>query len=459
MYRRTLATVASATLISTVGLTAATTAHAAADMTSSRTFEYTGAPQTFTVPFGVTAVEFDVSGASGGDAYLWSNALAYGGLGGRVTGVLAVTPGEVLTIVVGGRGANGADESTPGTGTGGYNGGGNGGAPGDSGGQGAGGGGGSDIRAGGTGLGSRVVVAAGGGGATPTILGGGVGADGGAGGGIVGVDGGNASGHTEWAGKGATATGGGAGGSSVAAAPGSPGGLGYGGAGGSVSWYRNGEGGGGGGGYYGGGGGSSESAPIDLGYYGGGGGGGGGSSYAGSGAAAVVNLAGQRSGNGVVILSWRPVVGGTPSGDCTGGTIFDGTTAGVYTKLRLQLVTPTAVWVCFRFDAGSLGRIGGKIVLSPAAGVANLPSVDANSAACSGTTGNLVPGPHPLAMGTLGDALLSYSLDTYASPGSAWACLSVTVAGVAQNIRVVVPAPSVSLPGVAVLFDGDSTLA
>lgn len=62
----------------------------------------------FTVPAGVTAVGYTVYGAGGGsgacdasgDAWVGSG----GGAGGRTTGSVAVTPGEVLTVVVGLRG-------------------------------------------------------------------------------------------------------------------------------------------------------------------------------------------------------------------------------------------------------------------------------------------------------------------------------------------------------------------
>ena len=63
------------------------------------TFNYTGAVQTFTVPVGVTSLTIQAEGAQGG-----SNAGGIvGGLGGMATGTLAVTPGDVLNIYVGGQ--------------------------------------------------------------------------------------------------------------------------------------------------------------------------------------------------------------------------------------------------------------------------------------------------------------------------------------------------------------------
>ncbi len=64
-------------------------------------FDYTGAIQTWTVPVGVTKIFIDVAGAQGGSAspYL-------GGKGGKVSGLLTVTPNDVLQITVGGQSTN-----------------------------------------------------------------------------------------------------------------------------------------------------------------------------------------------------------------------------------------------------------------------------------------------------------------------------------------------------------------
>jgi hypothetical protein len=58
------------------------------------TFNYTGAVQTYTVPAGVTSVNISASGAQGGGD-------GGGGLGATMSGDFAVTPGQVLTVVVG----------------------------------------------------------------------------------------------------------------------------------------------------------------------------------------------------------------------------------------------------------------------------------------------------------------------------------------------------------------------
>ena len=65
----------------------------------SRTFAFTGGAQTFTVPAGVTSITVDALGAEGGG----SESGAVGGRGGQASATVAVTPGEVLQIIVGGQ--------------------------------------------------------------------------------------------------------------------------------------------------------------------------------------------------------------------------------------------------------------------------------------------------------------------------------------------------------------------
>ncbi len=115
------------------------------------TFNYTGAAQTWNVPPGVGEANFDLLGAQGGGS---PRRPVAPGLGGRVTGTIAVTPDSPIQVNVGGQGGQGDTD------TGGFNGGG----WGNSGGFG--GGGASDIRIGGTALTDRVLVAGGGGGSS-----------------------------------------------------------------------------------------------------------------------------------------------------------------------------------------------------------------------------------------------------------------------------------------------------
>ena len=69
-------------------------------------FYYTGANQTYTVPIGVTAIYVQLSGAGGG-----AGTNSAGGAGGLTTGYLSVTPGQVLTLLVGQAGSTGSASS------------------------------------------------------------------------------------------------------------------------------------------------------------------------------------------------------------------------------------------------------------------------------------------------------------------------------------------------------------
>ncbi|MCW5909230.1 MAG: LamG domain-containing protein, partial [Chitinophagales bacterium] len=66
------------------------------------TFNYTGGMQTYTVPSGVTSVIIETWGAQGGDSYWY-----VGGYGARMKGTFSVTPGQVLKVMVGGKGGTG----------------------------------------------------------------------------------------------------------------------------------------------------------------------------------------------------------------------------------------------------------------------------------------------------------------------------------------------------------------
>jgi hypothetical protein len=245
----------------------------------SLTFNYTGAVQNWTVPAGVSQITINAWGAEGGGSTLSGNTSSgLGGKGGYSTGTLNVTPGEVLSIYVGGYGLS----SISGAAAGGFNGGGAGYAS-SSGEPGNGGGGASDVRQGGSALSNRKIVAGGGGGG--------------------GEDSGDQYGH-----------GGGLSGAGYSAtydasqtAPGLNGALGQG------ATTNVGDGGGGGGGYYGGGTAQSASVGGDT------QGGGGGSGYIGgvtagqtiAGNASMPNPAGGamigRSGHGIIQISYNSI--------------------------------------------------------------------------------------------------------------------------------------------------------
>ena len=155
-----------------------------AQTTISQTFAYNGtngtdgSVQTYVVPAGVTQLMVSALGAAGANGFS-----GFGGKGGQVDAVLAVIPGQTLSIYVGG---------SPPTGSfAGYNGGGGGASgPGDF--DSGGGGGATDIRLGGNALTNRVIVAGGGGGGTTGQAGqGGSGTGGGGGSQSVGRPGGS----------------------------------------------------------------------------------------------------------------------------------------------------------------------------------------------------------------------------------------------------------------------------
>lgn len=249
---------------------------------SSTVFSYTGEPQLWVVPSGVTEILVNSWGASGGHGSGPVYELNMGGKGAFASGQLSVNPGDTLYIYVG---EKGQDSQLATIAEGGWNGGGAGGMDTVYVGNGAGGGGGAtDIRIGGNELANRIIVAAGGGGASKN-------ARGGAGGAESGVDG-----HAFSEGRpgfGATdAQGGGVFSTDRGAAPGE---LGVGGSGstGRASW----GGGGGGAGYYGGGGGTATQDHN----YGHSGSGGGGSSFVG-GMTEGAMQADQRIGNGLAVI-------------------------------------------------------------------------------------------------------------------------------------------------------------
>jgi hypothetical protein len=285
----------------------APTAHA-----DTASFSYTGAAQTFTVPAGVSSVHVVAVGAKGGVGEGTVSAGGAGGFGAVATADLAVSPGQILHVYVGGTGSE-ANGGTPSAG--GFNGGGAGGstpAGGTTGGGGAGGGA-SDVRSG-SDLSSRLVVAAGGGG-------GGGGAGGGKGGdsGSAGANGPAPDGFC------GSATGGGAGTASAGGAAGTPassgstvgptaGSAGSGGAGGYNTGTSSQGGGGGGGGLFGGGGGGAGVGE----YYCLGGGGGGGSSGFAS-AATNTSVATDGSGTPSVTFTYTPASGGGDTPPPPGG--------------------------------------------------------------------------------------------------------------------------------------------
>ena len=249
-------------------------------------FSYTGAQQTWSVPTGVLSIHVDLIGAAGGSIIFGG---APGGLGGHVSGDLAVSPGATLYVEVGQDGSAAAGAVA-------FNGGG---AGGNGTVDGLSGGGASDIRtvsmaSGGT-LASRLIVAAGGGGAGGNGFSVGFGGDAGSPGlqGTSPATGGGAG----------TQVAGGAGGS----VNGQPGVAGIGGTGGVPIAATTTGGGGGGGGWYGGGGGGGITGSTSE-----AGGGGGGSNYLGSATNGSVGLDTGKVPS--ITITYTPSAGGVDHG-------------------------------------------------------------------------------------------------------------------------------------------------
>ncbi len=278
-------------------------------LAQSVTFNYTGNTQQYVVPAGVTSLKVKANGASGADATTGGK----GGNGAYVESIIAVTPGDVLYVVVGG--------------TNGYNGGGKAGKAGDNvrarainGGN---GGGASDVRRNDSTLAGRVVVAGGGGGGggfgytssltTPITTGGNGGKSN-----TAGEDGAESyyGANITTGGKGGTIGVGGAkgvgciAGASIDAHAGLNDGTG--GCGPYFGLLTNTpDGGGGGGGYVVGGGGGSGAAGTTScsgNHTSGGGGGAGGSNYTNPSDVNLVVTDGANTGNGSIIISPMPVV-------------------------------------------------------------------------------------------------------------------------------------------------------
>ncbi len=89
------------------------TAAQAAPSTETVTFSYTGGLQSFTVPAGITQLTITATGAEGGLGGRDSQGEPIpGGYKGRVTGTIDVTPGQVISVSVGGGGSRGASSTS-----------------------------------------------------------------------------------------------------------------------------------------------------------------------------------------------------------------------------------------------------------------------------------------------------------------------------------------------------------
>lgn len=309
----------------------------------------------YVVPSGITSITVKMwGGGAGGGAGGASTTGGDGGGAGYVSATYTVTPGETLTVYVGGAGA-GATSNTSGGGGGG------GGysslyrsttplAIAAGGGGGGGGRTGTDVTqtggAGGAGGGTTGATGSvGGGAATTTGGGGGTQSAGGAGGTVTSSGNNGSAGSSLAGGAGADGrTGSGTDGSGAA------GGLATGGAGGSVASTSRGGGGGGGSGYFGGGGGSGSQGTST-----GASGGGGGSSFTAAGATSVTNTAGSGTAPGNSGDPDRAGAGSAGSGGAAAGSGVSGTNGKVMIFAGSGSTnTATVSWAKFNITSGTV---------------------------------------------------------------------------------------------------------
>ena len=289
---RSAAVATAAAALMTAGL--AGVAASPASAVSGYVTAWTPGTYTWTVPAGVTQISVKAYGAQGGGVADFGDGV--GGHGAELVATVPVTPGQVITYVVGGQ------PTVAQARLGGYGGGGNGAEAFF--GRGSGGGGASSVSVGTTPL----VVAGGGGGAAKDGVNGGD--SGHMGGSLAGLSATNGRGGLPGIPPGAMSTPGGddapwACGTrrdGVADQPGAPGQGGTGG-GQPETWINHG-GGGGGGGYYGGAGGGGASYCAASGETAAGGGGGGGSSYVAPQVTATAFSDGYQSGNGAIVIQY-----------------------------------------------------------------------------------------------------------------------------------------------------------
>ncbi len=358
MSRRISLVLASATLalVLAAGVGLPSAGGATSSATTTKTFTFTGGEQAFSVPDGVTSLDVVAIGGKGGVGATPGSSNPPGGFGAVATGTLAVTPGQILFVEVGGNGGS------LGASVGGFNGGGTGENRGIAGG---GGGGGTDLRtistAGvGNSLTSRLLIAGGGGGGG----GDGVFAVGGSGG-QAGLNGSAGSDGTPSSGGAGTSGGsGGSGGTQVESLSYNPaiGHRGLGGSGYLAPRTYSGAAGGGGGGFIGGDAGENGSGP---GTYppggGGGGGGGGGSSHF---ASTVTETSVQSDTTGVPLVRITYKLGGS------------GNKSGLkYGKVKLNRKKGTAILPVTVPGSGNLS-IGGKGVVHKRPGLSGFSRLD-----------------------------------------------------------------------------------
>jgi len=136
------------------------------------------------------------------------------------------------------------------------------------------------------------------------------------------------------------------------------------------------------------------------------------------------------------------------SDSCTSPTAtvadgYAGQSTFVLAQAQPNPSNPSQEWVCYRVSSPSAGDVGGRFDVSTGSvSGGGAPTVDSDSSACQSTSGNQVPGTHPLVSGTI----LSepFDFDAYSAPGTAWVCAQLA----SVQERIVIPVPSATVPTV-----------
>ncbi|REC96677.1 glycine rich protein, partial [Microbacterium sp. AG157] len=340
------------------------------------TFGYTGSPESWTVPAGVTSIEASVLAGSGGRATWQSQAVGSGktGLGGAATATLPVNPGEELIATVGGAGQTGVSTVAGSPARGGYGGGASAGTKSTDSMYGSGGGGGGSYL---VGAGSLLMAAGGGGGSSVALVQNGdnltvylvPGGDGGStGAGSSGSDGYSTL-ASELSGAGATESGPGAGGgdnaadsgawgSTVAASGTSSFGAGGGGADNTDGNSRGVAGAGGGGGLYGGGGGGADPSTNISGA------GGGGSGFVAA-TATDIRLLNGNFGDGKIVITYNAPKVATTTELKVGAHPNDTTSTELKATVSPAAATGTVTFMDGNNSIGTASLTDGTATLSP----------------------------------------------------------------------------------------------
>ncbi|RYZ73913.1 MAG: autotransporter outer membrane beta-barrel domain-containing protein [Lysobacteraceae bacterium] len=407
-----VSTIPQLALLSGLVLSAPAMAQSCAVGETPAAFGFTGGGQSITVPAGVYSATVYLSGAQGGAGRSGAGTIGgspnspggTGGLGGRVRGNVALTPGETLSIWVGGQGSQAINPGGVGQGADGI------------------GGGATDLRIGGTGIGNRVAIAGGGGGggnagwSTSNVIAGGAGGVGGGGSGGAGAT--VPGGPGPFGGGGGAVGTGGAGGGGCGGFPATAGNAANGDGGDSFNFSGSfsgaGFGGGGGGGAMvgaGGGGAGVGTTGCQQNWNGGGGGGAGGSSGA-TGLTAVTINNGVQAGNGAALICFSPTefaVGGTASGQTGPVTLQLAATNPassqqvVVAQAASTFIFPTRLPQGANWNVSVLSAPAGQLcTVNPSAGSAI--AADVGNVALSCTTVTTTVSPATLPNGTFNAA-------------------------------------------------------